>query len=393
MKEVASISEQEIFDEEVREVEIDDPVAGGISGPVNILGKALANRTKWLKAQIVLLVARAAALETLIGSTNMNEVLLKANNLSDVPNKAIARSNLGVSASGHDHDSAYCKKSLNLSDVESAAVARTNLGVADIHFVSSAPGVVLGKNGDIAIQEVVNATPIIYKKENEVWVPTIGSQNTEIPGVFKWFAGPTAPAGYLKCNGQAVSRATYAALFSAIGTRYGLGDGSNTFNLPDVRGNVIRGYDDGRGIDPARALGSEQLDQNKGHTHSLTGAKAVAAGSHVHVASTGGAGSHAHSGAANSDGWHNHTISVGNYSGGSGRISSYESGIYQGEFGTNGGGTHTHSLSINGVGDHTHAVSVGSAGSHDHDLSGSVQPEGGAETRMRNIAFIGIIKY
>jgi microcystin-dependent protein len=393
VKKVANISEQEIFDEAVREVGIDDPVAGGISGPVNILGKALANRTKWLKAQIALLVARAAALETLIGSTSMNDVLLKAENLADVPDKAQARTNLGVSAVGHDHDSTYLKKSLNLSDVESATAAKTNLGVADIHFVSSAPGVGLGKNGDIAIQEVVNATPIMYKRENGVWIPTIGSQNTEIPGVFKWFAGPTAPAGYLKCNGQAVSRTTYAALFNAIGTRYGLGDGSNTFNLPDVRGNVIRGYDDGRGIDPGRALGSEQADQNKGHTHSLVGTKADAAGSHNHAASTGGAGGHAHSGAADANGSHVHSVSVGNYSGGAVRISSYETGTYHTEMNTNAAGTHTHTLSINGVGDHTHSVSIGAAGAHEHNLSGSVQPEGGTEARMRNIAFIGIIKF
>ena len=388
---MANISEQEIFDEAVREVEIDDPVAGGISGPVNILGKALANRTKWLKAQIALLVARAAALETLIGSTSMNAVLLKANNLSDVPNKATARSNLGVSASDHDHDSAYLKKSQNLSDVESALTARTNLGVADIHFVSSAPGVGLGKNGDVAIQEVVNATPIMYKRENGVWIPTIGSQNTEIPGVFKWFAGPTAPAGYLKCNGQAVSRATYAALFNAIGTRYGLGDGSNTFNLPDVRGNVIRGYDDGRGIDPGRALGSEQADQNKGHTHSLTGTKADAAGSHNHGASTVGAGSHTHSGATSTDGNHYHN-SRGNYGGASAGVDSADNdngNIWPTDY----AGSHNHTLSIAGVGNHTHAVTVGADGSHEHNLSGSVQPEGGTEARMRNIAFIGIIKF
>ena len=391
---MASISEQEIFDEEVREVEINDPVAGGISGPVNILGKALANRTKWLKAQIALLVARATALETLIGSTNMNEVLLKSNNLSDGPNKMTARSNLGVSASDHDHDSAYLKKSQNLSDVESVLTARTNLGVADIHFVSSAPGVVLGKNGDIAIQEVVNATPIMYKKENGVWVPTIGSQNTEIPGVFKWFAGPTAPAGYLKCNGQAVSRATYAALFNAIGTRYGLGDGSNTFNLPDVRGNVIRGYDDGRGIDPGRALGSEQADQNKGHTHSLTGTKADAAGSHNHGASTGGAGSHTHTGAADYISNHMHSFSCINAAGGGFSGAAYESwGGSAVSHNAGPGGAHSHNLTINGVGNHTHAVTVGADGSHEHNLSGSVQPEGGTEARMRNIAFIGIIKF
>ena len=70
------------------------------------------------------------------------------------------------------------------------------------------------------------------------------------------FAGQTAPAGWLKANGAAVSRTAYAALFAAIGTTYGAGDGRSTFNLPDLRGEFIRGWDDGRGIDRGRALGS-----------------------------------------------------------------------------------------------------------------------------------------
>ena len=58
------------------------------------------------------------------------------------------------------------------------------------------------------------------------------------------FAGASAPTGYLLCHGQAVSRTTYADLFTAIGTTYGTGDGSSTFNLPDLRGRVIAGQDD-----------------------------------------------------------------------------------------------------------------------------------------------------
>jgi len=77
----------------------------------------------------------------------------------------------------------------------------------------------------------------------------------------------TPPSGYLECNGVAVSRTTYASLFTALGTRYGIGDGSTTFNLPDLRGEFIRGFDNGRGIDTGRALGSSQLDQFQGHYH------------------------------------------------------------------------------------------------------------------------------
>jgi len=58
------------------------------------------------------------------------------------------------------------------------------------------------------------------------------------------YAGSSAPTGYLLCYGQAVSRSTYAALFSAISTTYGSGDGSSTFNLPDLRGRVVAGQDD-----------------------------------------------------------------------------------------------------------------------------------------------------
>jgi len=81
----------------------------------------------------------------------------------------------------------------------------------------------------------------------------------------------TAPTGYLKANGAVVSRSTYAALFAAIGTTFGAGDGSTTFALPDLRGEFIRGWDDGRGVDSGRAFGSAQADEFKSHTHDLIG--------------------------------------------------------------------------------------------------------------------------
>lgn len=81
------------------------------------------------------------------------------------------------------------------------------------------------------------------------------------------FNGSSAPDGWLKRNGAAVSRVTYSALFAVIGTTYGSGDGSTTFNLPDDRANFDRGLDDGRGVDTSRALGSEQLDAFQGHQH------------------------------------------------------------------------------------------------------------------------------
>lgn len=63
-------------------------------------------------------------------------------------------------------------------------------------------------------------------------------------GEIKAYAGATIPAGWLACGGQAVSRTTYAALFLAVGTLYGVGDGATTFNLPDLRGRSLFGKDD-----------------------------------------------------------------------------------------------------------------------------------------------------
>ena len=89
------------------------------------------------------------------------------------------------------------------------------------------------------------------------------------PGALADFAMQTAPTGWLECTGAAVSRTTYAALFAAIGVVYGAGDGSTTFNLPDMRGNFRRGWDHGAGVDAGRAFGSLQLDAFKAHTHNV----------------------------------------------------------------------------------------------------------------------------
>ena len=83
-------------------------------------------------------------------------------------------------------------------------------------------------------------------------------------------ATTTAPSGYLKCNGAAVSRTTYADLFAIIGTTWGEGDGSSTFNVPDLRGEFVRGWDNGKGTDSGRSFASSQSSQNAQHNHTAT---------------------------------------------------------------------------------------------------------------------------
>ena len=101
-------------------------------------------------------------------------------------------------------------------------------------------------------------------------------------GTVEMFAGSTAPSGWLLCYGQAVSRTTYSALFTAISTAFGVGDGSTTFNLPDLRGRAVFGVDNMGGSAANRitvgvsgvagttlgAVGGSEAMQT--HTHGVT---------------------------------------------------------------------------------------------------------------------------
>jgi len=89
------------------------------------------------------------------------------------------------------------------------------------------------------------------------------------PGAVFHLATQTIPRGFLFCDGSTVSRVTYADLFSAIGITWGSGDGSTTFNLPDLRGTFIRSIDSNKGLDAGRSFASYQADELAAHTHSI----------------------------------------------------------------------------------------------------------------------------
>lgn len=108
----------------------------------------------------------------------------------------------------------------------------------------------------------------------EDWNALVDFVNAAAPvGKIMAFAGSTAPSGYLLCNGAAVSRSTYADLFGKIGTTYGAGNGTTTFNLPDLRGRFPLGMDNMGGISANRVTATEadNLGQGAGlETHTLT---------------------------------------------------------------------------------------------------------------------------
>jgi hypothetical protein len=105
-----------------------------------------------------------------------------------------------------------------------------------------------------------SSAPVAVSNLGFTKTATIISRDIVIPSAIMYFMLNYAPPGWLKANGAAVSRTTYADLFSYIGTNFGSGNGSTTFNLPDLRGLFLRSWDEGRGIDGGRGLWNIQGD-------------------------------------------------------------------------------------------------------------------------------------
>jgi microcystin-dependent protein len=183
-------------------------------------------------------------------------------------------------------------------------------------------------------------------------------------GTVQYAARNTPPRGYLEANGQAVDRTTYAELFTAIGTTYGAGNGTTTFNLPDLRGEFVRGWSNGRaGVDAGRAFASSQLDDLKSHLHAVDPPATLSevSGNHAHTAADGNALAF-----TGNTGTGNNGTCQGLPTTGSGF------GLSWGQGYTNAAGNHSHFLDI---------------------PSFSSSSTGGTETRPRNIALLPIIKF
>jgi len=125
------------------------------------------------------------------------------------------------------------------------------------------------KRGFFFMAEIVFPDSVLISMLGDVLAQ---EEEDMLPGMMIDFAGPSLPSGFLACDGSAVSRSIYSALFAAIGTTWGPGDGSTTFNLPDAGGRVRRGAD---GLVPLGSTGGVDsffmtVGQLPSHHHPLT---------------------------------------------------------------------------------------------------------------------------
>jgi len=147
----------------------------------------------------------------------------------------------------------------------------TNTGAATVAIDALSAVAIKRRDGsDLAAGDIPNDAIVELSYNGTYYQLMSQDQGAAMPvGEIAYFAQSSPPTGWLKANGAAVSRTTYSDLFTAIGTTFGEGDGSTTFNLPDLRGEFLRGWDDSRGIDSGRVFGSAQADDFKAHTHQV----------------------------------------------------------------------------------------------------------------------------
>ena len=186
--------------------------------------------------------------------------------------------------------------------------------------------------------------------------PTVSGISLMPTGVILEYGGFSAPSGWLLAQGQAVSRTTYANLFAVIGTAYGAGDGSTTFNLPDKRDR----FTVGAGASYSRGATGGSATTSSAGTHNHTGAAGNTTLTEAQIPA------HSHTGYTDTQGYHDHGtglqgISWG-FAGNPANMVQQGSGLR-----TDGNGSHTHNIqtyNTGGGGSHNHTISTDGAHTH-----------------------------
>lgn len=316
-----------------------------------------------------------------------------------VPASALQETNTHANqTTGTPHGSAYVVPSGNVATATALETARTIGGVSfDGTGNINLPGVNQAGNQDTtgnaatatALETARSIGGASFDGTADVSPPALTPIGSLLP-----YAGTASPDTnyWLLCDGDAISRSTYSDLFAVIGTSFGVGDGSTTFNLPDLRGRVPMGLDNLGGVSANRVT-STQADALGGtvgsEDHALTEAEMPShthtGPSHTHsdgslAAASSGAHTHSVSGTAASSGSHthgpggSHDVFIGGNSAANLERDPTSlngvSGVWGSTATTASGGAHTHSVS----------GTAASGGAHSHDVTGSTGAAGTGAT-------------
>lgn len=219
----------------------------------------------------------------------------------------------------------------------------------------------VGDNGSVLVADSAQTNGVKWASANDAYFPTP-------TGAVIAFAGSSAPTGYLLCDGSAISRASYANLFAVISTSYGSGDGSTTFNLPNLQGRTIVSRDVGQ-------TEFDTLGESGGaKAHTLTTTELP---THTHSHTMSADGSHSHTGSLTENGSHRHIqqdfeLNYDGYGIGTYRANRTRRRIGESMEYTDYAGQHTHDMTISSGGTHTHSVTIGNTG--DSTAHNNLQP-------------------
>jgi microcystin-dependent protein len=275
----------------IYKIETTDLVVGGESGISNIGIKQLGNRTEYLKEHLDTAEGDISTLQSDVAGygDDINDLLdTKIVDLGSNFSRGVVLLTTGspmlIGASDFGKLTVCYPNALttyiqfpNPNTLEIGSrfdvmihTTDANFLAANIFVTASGSPTITGRenavtfaNGDCFAMVVKSATEYIM-------IPFNRRNDNDNPGKISLFATSSAPAGYVVANGAAVSRTAYARLFAHIGVSWGVGNGTTTFNLPDLRGEFLRAWDNSRGVDSGRVFGTLQMDAIKEHAHYLS---------------------------------------------------------------------------------------------------------------------------
>lgn len=206
--------------------------------------------------------------------TDPTNISMQLPTVTDRANKYLAFGSSGepIATAGTTSTVVVSSYGQTLIDDSDAATARTTLGLGSLSTLSTVGSSQIDANAVTASELNISgngSSGQVVQSDGDGSFSYASLGTSFLSGMVMPYAGSSAPTGFLLCGGQAVSRTTYSGLFAVVGTTYGVGDGSSTFNLPDLQGRVVAGKDDMSGSSANRL--TDQTNGLNGDTLGATG--------------------------------------------------------------------------------------------------------------------------